>query len=207
MPACADFVLVSAPGKLRPGDDRPEHAAVRAGAPAGRKPRNTSQSEAIRRTSSRALKGFAFLGMRSSISPGYSPRPRWWPSPIVGRYAAHAPGGHFSTAHSVHAPCRAPSRACACFLRSVSTLCVARAFRSCANFSWRAADSSGRELHQPLAVHSPSLFSPVSSYFCGPPPSQMPAEPGYCDAASYRSTPRHRGRPACCCAHGEPFQK
>ena len=168
MPACVDFMLVSAPGQLRPGEDRPEHAAVRAGAPAGRKPRNTSHSEAVRRTSSRALKGFACLGMRSSVSPGTH-------LAHVGGHLqslvpAHAQGRHFCTAHSVHAPCRAPPRACACFLRSVSTPCVARAFRSCANFSWRAADSSGRELHQPLAVHSPSLFSPVSFYFCGPPP-------------------------------------
>ena len=121
--------------------------------------------------------------------------------------AAHAPGGHFCTAYSVHAPCRAPPCACAFFLRSLSTPCVTRAFRSCASFSWRAADSSGRELHQPLAVHSPSSFSPVSFYFRSPPHSHRPAEPAQCDAASYRSTPRHRGRPACCCAHGEPFQK
>ena len=102
-------MLVSAPGKLRPGDDRPEHAAVRAGAPAGRKPRNTSQSEAIRRTSSRALKGFAFLGMRSSISPGYSPRPRWWPSPIVGRCACPGRAFLYSTQRA-----RAVPRAAAC---------------------------------------------------------------------------------------------
>ena len=42
-------MLVSAPGQLRPGDDRLGHAAVRAGAPAGRKPRNTSHSETVRR--------------------------------------------------------------------------------------------------------------------------------------------------------------
>ena len=30
---------------------------------------------------------------------------------------------------------------------------------------------------------------------------------GLSHAAPSRSTPRHRGRPACCCAHGEPFQK
>ena len=165
MPACADFVLVSAPGKLRPGDDRPEHAAVRAGAPAGRKPRNTSHSEAVRRTSSRALKGFACLGMRSSVSPGTH-------LAHVGGHLqslvpAHAQGRHFCTAHSVHAPCRAPPRACACFLRSVSTPCVARAFRSCANFSWRAADSSGREHRQfclgQEPTHTPALLQAGSA--------------------------------------------
>ena len=63
--ACADFVLVSAPGKLRPGDDRPEHAAVRAGAPAGRKPRNTKPA----REGERRAMVAALMKARESHAP------------------------------------------------------------------------------------------------------------------------------------------
>ena len=133
MPACADFVLVSAPGKLRPGDDRPEHAAVRAGAPAGRKPRNTSHSEAVRRTSSRALKGFACLGMRSSVSPGTHTSPTL--VAISNRWSLRMPRAGISVQHT------------ACTRRAARRRVLARSF--CAHFPLRAS----------LAPSAPALAS------------------------------------------------
>ena len=74
VPACVVFIsclsLGSVPGQLRPGEDRPEHAAVRAGAPARRKPRKTitlrQPSDAL--ALGHSHKDSRFSGCRASIS-------------------------------------------------------------------------------------------------------------------------------------------